>query len=94
MKTTVVNILRDEYDLYVGRPSKYGNPYTVGLNGNAETCVKLFEAYARKRISSDAEFREAIKDCYGKRLACWCKSPPCHAFVIAGLAEELHAIDV
>lgn len=31
-----------ENTVYVGRGSKYGNPYRIGVDGNAEECVAKF----------------------------------------------------
>jgi hypothetical protein len=30
--------------IYVGRPSRWGNPYRVGVHGTAEECVRRFDA--------------------------------------------------
>jgi hypothetical protein len=72
--------------VYVGRPSRWGNPYRVGVHGTAEECVRLFEA----RYGNDADYRAAVRtELAGKSLACWCKvGQPCHAAVLLRWANE------
>lgn len=33
--------------VYVGRPTKWGNPFKIGLHGNREKVVKLFRSLAK-----------------------------------------------
>ena len=68
--------------VYVGRPTKWGNPYKVGEAGNARQCVNAF-------IHIIAPKMENIKELSGKNLSCWCKiGEPCHADVLLKLANE------
>jgi hypothetical protein len=66
--------------IYVGRPSRWGNPYRVGVHGTAEECVRLFET----RYGNNATYRAAVRaELAGKSLACWCKvGQSCHADVL------------
>ena len=32
-KTKVINIRFHDYDVYIGRPSRWGNPYSIGKDG-------------------------------------------------------------
>lgn len=75
--------------IYVGRPTKWGNPYRVGerLHGygilDLETALKLYELYAVNTFKQK-EFNE-IK---GKNLACWCPlGQRCHADILLELAN-------
>ena len=78
--------------VYVGRPSKWGNPFTVvmgrGLNQEAYA-----EAVAHYRDwlahPNRAKLRaEAIEELKGKHLACWCvPSVACHADVLLEVAN-------
>ncbi len=67
----------DDYDCDVSRPSLLGNPY---VGGNA---IMLFRRYLLKRPDLLAE----VKKLRGKRLACTCAPRPCHADVIAEIAN-------
>jgi hypothetical protein len=72
--------------VYVGRPSRWGNPYRVSVHGTAEACVRLFET----RYGTNASYREAVRaNLAGKSLACWCKvGQPCHADALLRWANE------
>ncbi len=84
--------------VYVGRPSKFGNPFIVGqlpvgdwkglvaLPVTPEQAVGLYRRYFAEtwRIGF---IREELK---GKNLACWCKlSNPCHADILLQMANNL-----
>ncbi len=81
--------------VYVGRPTKWGNPYRVGspdpmLIGNvmtAKDAVRMYEWYMEANPVLRAE---AIVELRGKNLACWCKpGEPCHADVLFLLANTV-----
>lgn len=33
MNKRVVHCKRDKFDVYIGRPGKWGNPFTIGKDG-------------------------------------------------------------
>lgn len=79
--------------VYVGRPTKWGNPYRVGdphpLNAgqfisDARQAVELFRA-----ASTGPGFRAHVRrDLRGRDLACWCAlDQPCHADVLLEIAN-------
>lgn len=86
--------------VYVGRPTKWGNPYKVGLSGcgcrSAGECMHdLFrcqdaaEAVAMfSHIAGPKMFARAQAELRGKNLACWCLlDQPCHADVLLSIAN-------
>lgn len=83
MPTTVVHCKKESYDVYIGRPSIFGNPYTIGKDGDREEVLVAYQVYFDKRIESDKEFRDAVEQLKGKRLGCWCKPLACHGDIIA-----------
>ncbi len=83
-----------ENTVYVGRPSKWGNPWRVGdidepthdLRANAVLAYQLHIVHSHAAIKSELR---------GKNLACWCplvdkdgKSVPCHADVLLEIANS------
>lgn len=78
----VVNRHTDNYDVYIGRPTIYGNPYVVGKHGSRGECVELFRDYFYVRLETDKKFREAVDALKGKVLGCSCKPQACHGDVI------------
>lgn len=43
--TTVVNKYTDAYDVYIGRGSKWGNPFHLQFEGNRATVIEKYRAY-------------------------------------------------
>ena len=83
--------------VYVGRPSKWGNPMSVNLavGRTLDDVMKFFRAYAEKFIANyrpncDPQYRGLnIEELRGKQLACWCPlDKPCHADILAELANR------
>ena len=71
---------------YCGRPSKYGNPYTVKEYGRAG-CLKRFRRMLRdKKVREEMNYpsdKVIQKELKGKNLICWC-----------GLNEDCHVNDL
>jgi len=82
-KTHVVHIRHTVADVYVGRPSKWGNPYKVGRDGTREEVIEKYRAH----ILASPELLAAIPELKGKVLGCWCKPQPCHGDILAELAD-------
>ena len=70
--------------VYVGRPSKWGNPLKIGVHGNR---VEVIEKY-RKWLEI---FKDdlPIEELRGKDLVCWCAPKPCHADVLLEFANRI-----
>jgi hypothetical protein len=69
--------------VYVGRGSRWGNPYKIGtcLIPNAQAAVEAFAANLPLSLDC-SELR-------GKDLACWCPlDQPCHADVLLEIANQ------
>ncbi len=74
--------------IYVGRPTKWGNPYDDPL-GNRETEVHQFEAFICLSIEGQRLAEEAVKKLRGKNLACWCPLyGPCHADILLKISNK------
>lgn len=83
MATKVVNVKREAYDLYIGRPGVWGNPFIIGRDG---TRGEVLEKHARW-IVQQAHLMERLPELKGKRLGCYCAPLACHGDVLARLAE-------
>ena len=82
MKTVVVNIDQEQFDVYIGRAGRgedgyFGNPFRVGNGISREDAVQKFQKYFTERIEKDSEFRRRVLALKGKRLGCFCT--PRHA---------------
>lgn len=58
--------------VYVGRPSKWGNPYSVQCFGGANEAVSAFRRYVTANQQSAERWRIPLHELRGKNLACWC----------------------
>jgi hypothetical protein len=84
-KTSVVHYKKDAYDIYVGRPSKFGNPFVIGKDGTRQEVVNKY----REWLLTQPELLVSLRELKGKRLACWCTPRLCHGNVLAELADSL-----
>ena len=85
MKTTVVNKRVEAYDVYIGRGSKWGNPYSIGKDGSREDVIEKYEEWIR----TQPQLLESLSELRGKKLGCFCYPQHCHGDVLIELIEEL-----
>lgn len=71
--------------VYVGRPSKWGNPYIITTERTREECVTMYEKYIKLCIIRNLLDISELK---GKDLCCWCKPAQCHADILLELANK------
>lgn len=57
--------------VYVGRGSKYGNPFEIGKHGTRDEVCDLFEKKILPKIN--------VSELRGKDLVCFCAPARCHA---------------
>ena len=92
MKTKVVHCKKEEYDIYIGRPSKWGNIFSHKPNTLAEIKVasreEAIEKY-REWIKTQPELLASLEELRGKRLGCFCRPKTCHGDVLLELLGEL-----
>ena len=81
--TRVVHLREELYDIYIGRPSKWGNPFVIGKDGTREEVIEKYRRWLQTRPSLLKDLHE-IK---GKRLGCFCAPLPCHGDVLVALDE-------
>ena len=72
--------------VYVGRPSKWGNIYAIGKDGNR---TEVILKYADWLVMMICEGRIDISQLAGKDLVCWCAPLPCHADILLKLANTV-----
>lgn len=89
----VVHSKKEGYDIYIGRPSKWGNPFTHKSGTNAEyvlpTRDEAVQAY--REWITEGGGKHLLNDLHelkGKTLGCWCKPQSCHGDILAELVNE------
>lgn len=83
--TTVVHCRHEEFDEFIGRPSRWANPYRIGVDG---TRLQVIGRYRQWLIRQPLLLRD-VQDLRGLRLGCRCAPLPCHGDVIAELANMI-----
>ena len=95
-KCRVVHFKKEKYDIYCGRPSKWGNPFTHIQDGRTiakyivSSRQKAIEAYREWLLNGEGQYLlKDLEELKGKILGCWCKPKSCHADVLAELVNKL-----
>ena len=88
----VVHSYRYPHDVYIGRGSQWGNPYSHLTDSKAlykvATVEEAVEKYASYLLDNDYLMKQ-IKHLRGKVLGCPCGGVwPCHGHILAALANE------
>lgn len=76
---------RDGADVYIGRPSPYGNPFEIGRDGTRSEVIEKFRDWL---LANPYMLRMARRDLLGKTLGCWCAPAECHGDVLATYAND------
>lgn len=92
MTTYVVHCKKAKYDVYIGRPSIWGNPFSYKqgtlasfLVNDRKEAIAKYEEWLRADPNLIAKVK---RDLRGKVLGCWCSPLPCHGDVLARIANE------
>ena len=60
--------------VYIGRGSKWGNPFVIGKDGTRDEVIDMFIEYLLK----DRLLLDQVKELRGKDLVCFCAPRRCH----------------
>ena len=82
--TRVVHVNKEPYDVYIGRPSKWGNPFIIGTHGDRDEVIRKYEKWIRMQPALLSELNE-LKN---KVLGCYCSPRACHGDVLIRLLRE------
>lgn len=82
---------------YVGRPTKWGNPYRIMIEVNGvmqldrATSIRRYDDWLKGRLAANPTFLDELK---GKDLACFCPlDKACHADVLLKYLERAEDCD-
>ena len=94
MDTRVVHCDKEPYDVYIGRPSKRGNPFTNITDkqtsakyvvANRDEAINLYREWITKGDGKD--LLNDLHELKWKTLGCWCKPESCHGDVLVELVN-------
>ena len=91
--TRVVHCKMESYNLYIGSPSKWGNPFSVSSNTRAQYKVNSKEEAIEKyrewiTIGGGKHLLNDLHELKGKTLGCWCKPSNCHGDILCDLINH------
>lgn len=70
--------------VYIGRPSKWGNPFVIGKDGTREEVIAKYKGWLFARPETLSQIKQELA---GKNLACFCAPKPCHGDILLALAN-------
>lgn len=92
MGAKVVHCKKEPFDVYIGRGSVWGNPFSHKKGTAAkfivdsrEEAIQKFEEY----LVTSPDLLEKVKELEGKILGCWCKPKSCHGEVLLKHANQI-----
>lgn len=68
--------------VYVGRPTKWGNPFVIGKDGTRAEVIRMYRYYL-----NDSRLVFDLDELRGRDLVCWCSPEECHADVLLEAAN-------
>ena len=94
METKVVHCKKQSFNVYIGRPSKWGNPFTHKKDSEHAKYIKptrkeAVEAYRDYILNGEGKhLLNDLHELEGKVLGCWCKPKSCHGDILAEIIES------
>ena len=96
MMGKVVNSRVERYDVYIGRPSKWGNPFKLI---NADDDQERAEVLDEYRVWLWNEIRRGrwtvreLSELADRRLGCFCAPKPCHGDALLRAAQFAQTVE-
>jgi hypothetical protein len=92
MSYLVVHCKRAAFDVYIGRPGIWGNPFSFKPNTRARyvlpTREEALAAYEEWLLAQPALVAKVKAELKGKVLGCWCAPLSCHGDILTRVANE------
>ena len=89
MACRVVNRYKETYDVYIGRGTKWGNPYKDMPRAQA---IHLYRQLFKDNLKRGIITISDLKELTDKRLGCSCHPKPCHGDIIAEAVNLVNGI--
>jgi hypothetical protein len=74
---------RHDGAIYIGRGSKWGNPFRIGVDGDRATVIAKHASWLRDQH----HLLRALDELRGKDLLCFCAPAACHGDLLLRLAN-------
>ena len=73
--------------VYIGRGSKWGNPFVIGKHGDRDAVCEQHKQYLWNQVQSGEISLEELAALKGKDLVCFCVPARCHGHTLEQAAE-------
>jgi hypothetical protein len=73
--------------IYIGRGSKWGNPFIIGKDGNRNDVCEKYNVYIKEQIKSGKVTLQEVAELDGKDLVCFCAPERCHGHSLEKIAQ-------
>jgi Domain of unknown function (DUF4326) len=83
----VVHCKREQYDVYIGRPGRWGNPFVLRAESEREDVLEKYRVWLWNEIREGGFSLEELSELSGKVLGCWCAPKTCHGDVLLRAAQ-------
>lgn len=97
-KPKVVHCKKEPYDVYIGRPSKFGNPFShlpgTLAQWRVDTREEAIECFRNYLMNTPELLKAAKEELRGKILGCWCHPQSCHGDVLVEIANGSNENDI
>lgn len=90
MITRVVNRHTDPFDVYIGRGTDWGNPFSIdeAAGKTREIVIEQYRQMIQTALAKTPGLRQKMeRELRGKRLGCSCAPKPCHGDVLVEILE-------
>jgi hypothetical protein len=71
--------------IYIGRGSKWGNPFRIGRDSDRATVIAKYERW----LADQHTLLRALDELRGHDLVCFCAPHPCHGDLLLRLANAM-----
>lgn len=92
-KPKVLNKYKDTIPkdaVYIGRPTIWGNPFVIGIDGTREEVIAKYEERIKEQPPLKGHIKHVLK---GKDLVCFCAPLPCHGDILLKIANAKPRIE-
>jgi ribA/ribD-fused uncharacterized protein len=79
-----VNCKKESYDIYIGRPSIWGNPFVMNREDERDYVVTKYMLW----LNTQPDLLETLPKLKGKKLGCYCAPKACHGDILTKLSES------
>ena len=88
--TRIVHVKKEPYDVYIGRPGKWGNPFELS-NYSKSVSINKYKQWITKG-SGRYLLKSIVPELQGKTLGCWCKPRSCHGDILIDAMKDILAM--